>query len=261
MPNKGMNIDSEIAKLYEQNKSLQDIADELGCSKVTVFRKLKKMGVQIRNKSEAQKNRLDSGKVRHPTKGTVRSDDCKLKISEKIHDRWQNLSDEEMLAIIKQSRDRWNSMSYEKREEMHKSALAGVRRAAEDGSKIERHLYSQLIKAGYNVLYHKTSLISNTQMELDMLIPELKTVIEVDGPSHFLPVWGEDKLELTIKSDMEKNGMLLNDGYVVIRLKHHGGTISQYILRTAFKILNKELLQIKEKFPEPKNRLIERIVE
>ena len=43
--------------------------------------------------------------------------------------------------------------------------------------------------------------------------------IEVDGPSHFAPVWGEQSLQRNIEYDKKKTGLILGKGYKLIRIK------------------------------------------
>ena len=43
--------------------------------------------------------------------------------------------------------------------------------------------------------------------------------IEIDGPSHFLPVWGEDALKKNISYDQKKQGLILGRGLTLIRIK------------------------------------------
>ena len=55
--------------------------------------------------------------------------------------------------------------------------------------------------------YHKKGIVPNSNLEVDIYLPEMGAAIEIDGPSHFLPIWGEEALSKTIKSDNEKNGL------------------------------------------------------
>ena len=54
-----------------------------------------------------------------------------------------------------------------------------------------------------------------------------KIAIEVDGPAHFLPIWGEENLQKRVKSDAIKSGLLLTAGFVVLRIKHITKNLSQ----------------------------------
>jgi very-short-patch-repair endonuclease len=42
--------------------------------------------------------------------------------------------------------------------------------------------------------------------------------IEIDGPSHFLPVWGEEVLNKNKKYDQKKEGLIIGKGWKLIRI-------------------------------------------
>jgi very-short-patch-repair endonuclease len=89
-----------------------------------------------------------------------------------------------------------------------------------------------------------------------MYIPKLRTIIEVDGPSHFLPIWGEEKLDKQIKADLKKNGRILSKGFAIIRVK----VIRKVSLKRKQDMLKNVLNQlqnIEKKFPPKSQRFIE----
>ena len=70
-----------LHKYYvEQTKSFQEIADMYDTYPNKLRRDAKKFGIKIRTKSEAQKLALETGKHKHPTKGTTRKESTKNKI-------------------------------------------------------------------------------------------------------------------------------------------------------------------------------------
>ena len=92
-------------------------------------------------------------------------------------------------------------------------------------------------------------IIPSENLEIDLYIPELKTIIEVDGPSHFLPIWGEDKLQKQINADLRKSGTLLSKGYVVIRIKSLGQESLAKRDEMSRQVIG-HLNKIKDKFPK-----------
>jgi len=88
-----------------------------------------------------------------------------------------------------------------------------------------------------------------------MFVPELSVAIEIDGPSHFLPVWGQEALEKTQKSDRQKSGLVLSSGLILIRIKHTKGLSEKYKRETLVSLKN-ELDKLKRKFPSKNERLI-----
>ena len=94
-------------------------------------------------------------------------------------------------------------------------------------------------------------------MEVDLFVPGLKTAIEIDGPAHFLPIWGEESLQKHIRADAQKAGMLINRGYVILRVKNLIKNISQKRMRDILNQVIDELEKIDKKFPSSAKRLIE----
>src|SRR5690606_35818927 len=135
-----------IIKLYTQeNKSTKEIAEQLNTYPNKILRILKKAGVTLRTRSDAQKLALAEGKSPHPTKGTKRPADTKLKISEKISENWKNLSDDERRRRADVSRENWMNMTDEQKADLGRAAGQSIRKAAKEGSRLERYLMTELI--------------------------------------------------------------------------------------------------------------------
>ena len=81
-------------------------------------------------------------------------------------------------------------------------------------------------------------------------------MIEVDGPSHFEPVWGEENLKKNQRSELEKTGLVLEQGLVLIRIKQTK-RISDRYLRSVIEKLLEVINSIEEKFPKENKRYIE----
>ena len=72
--------DLDIVALYnKEHLSTYELAEHFDTYPNKIRRILKKNGVDLRTKSDAQKNALKKGRTPHPTKGTKRSEDTKLK--------------------------------------------------------------------------------------------------------------------------------------------------------------------------------------
>lgn len=246
-----------IEKLYlKEKKSFQDIALTYNTYANKIRRDAKKFNISIRNKSDAQKNALNTGKHKHPTKGQQRSSETKDKIGLGILNSWKNLDQKELDKRKKDAQKRWNNLSDDQKQNFTKMANNAVRESSKKGSKLEKYLLNELLRSGYKVDFHKEQILSNTKLQIDLFLPELNIAIEVDGPSHFLPVWGEDVLQKNIKYDNKKSGLILGKGLVLIRIKQ----LSDFS-PTRAKLILAELLQhilsIKNKFPDAKNRSIE----
>ena len=114
-----------------------------------------------------------------------------------------------------------------------------------------------MTNAGYDVIFHKRGLIENENMEVDLFIPALKTAIEIDGPAHFLPIWGQQSLDRHIRADAQKAGLLINRGFVILRVKNIIRNLSNKNMREALAVVLEEVGKIETKFPPATKRLIE----
>jgi very-short-patch-repair endonuclease len=256
--------ENEIIDMYlNQNMSPYVIAEKYNTYANKIRRILIKRGIKIDSKSEAQKKCLASGRSPHPTAGKKRSTETKEKISEGVYKNWQGLSEEEHQKRVDKAREQWNNMTVDEQEGMRRSAALAVRQASKEGSKMENFLNEELKKAGYSVLFHKKGLIASDELEIDLFIPELNTAIEVDGPSHFYPMWGktdverETILQKHINADAHKSGLLLAKGFVVIRIKHLTKHLSAKHKRGILVDLLSLLDNIRSSFPEKTKRYLE----
>lgn len=252
-----MDINKVIDMYTKQNKSTYEIAEAMKTYPNKIRRILIKSGIELKNKSEAQKNAIQTGKSIHPTKGKSRSHNEKIKISSGIKKYWDNMDDKTYKEKVKKSKDRWENMSEQDKSAMMESAIKAIQVAGKEGSKLEKFLYEAISSAGFRVEFHKKYLIQNEYLEIDMYIPEIKTIIEVDGPSHFLPIWGEEKLQKQIKADSNKTGLILSKGMLIIRIKN----LSDSTCLADREKLKLDLLNllgtIKESFPKKSERYIE----
>jgi very-short-patch-repair endonuclease len=235
-----------IEAYVDKEQSIQQIAAEYNTYPNKIRRKLVKAGVKMRDKSEAQKLALAKGVSVHPTEGKGHSDKTKLKISEKSAEVWANLSSKELEERKDVLRESFLSRPKKDREAMQRKAASAVSESSRNGSKVELFLLEELPKNGYNILFHKKGLVANTELEPDLAIPNLRTVIEIDGPAHFFPIWGQEALDKRIKSDNEKNGLFLAKGWHVLRIKHLCKTFTAKKQRTLLAEVIKELKKIEQ---------------
>ena len=212
-----------INKLYIGKKqSFGEIATEYKTYPNKVRRDAIKYGIDIRNKSDAQKNVLKQGKAKHPTKGKKRSEAEKDKISLGMHQSWNELSDKERNKRKIQSKKNWNNFSDIQKENMANAAHVAIRKTSVEGSKLEKFLLKKLIENNIKVQFHKEQTLVNTKLQIDLYLPETNTAIEVDGPSHFSPVWGQDSLSKNKRYDQKKTGLILGKGMKLIRIQQAG---------------------------------------
>jgi len=248
----------QVVDLYtKENKSTYEIAEMLQTYPNKIRRILIKNGVEIKDKSQAQKNAIIKGTSKIPTQGLKRTHEEKLKISEGMRQSWKNMCEAEYNDRVDKARSRWYDMEEAEKDRILGLAIKGVQIAGKEGSKLEKFLQKELIKAGYKVDFHKKQLIANENLEIDMSLPELKTIIEIDGPSHFLPIWGEEKLQKQIRADAHKTGLILSKGWAIIRVKNLSDTVALSAKEHLKNTLITLLTNIRQKFPDKSERYIE----
>ena len=246
-----------LVRAYKREKrSTYDIAEELNTYPNKILRALKYLNINMRSKSSAQSNAIKQGRHTHPTKGKVRTEESKIKISEGMAKHWKDMEEEEREERSKKARQQWESMSESDKENLRKKAAEAVLKASREGSKIEKFLFNSLTNSGYSVLFHKKGLIDD-KFELDLFIPELKVAIEIDGPAHFFPIWGEEALQKNIRSDIQKSGLILGAGFVMIRVKNISKSLSKKSQRDTLNTVLSALQDGEKKFPAKKDRYIE----
>lgn len=250
------NYDIIYDMYVNQKMSTRQIAEKLGVSASVIARAVKKYGIS-RSKSEAQRVALDTGRYVPPFKGKHLSDEHRRKISKQLIKMWNSMDEEKLKQHAKRSKEQWQRMSEEERKRLLEMAHQARRRAARDGSKLERFIRDELIKRGYIVYFHKKGMIINPDLEIDILLPKEKVAIEVNGPSHFLPIWGEDALKSQIKSDIEKVGLLINHGFCVIKVKTLAPKLKFASAHAVVDKINEIIQNIQKKFPPVGKRVFE----
>ena len=248
--------ESYVIKKYQEGFSCAQIAEEFDTYSKKIERALKKNGVTLRSKSDAAKGAFKSGRAKAPGKGQKRTEEEKIAISKGVEKAWSDKTPEQRKEFSQGAKERWDNIPADKKQEMQSKAGAALRLACIEGSKAEKFLKLKLEEAGYEVVMHKKGLIQGN-FEIDLLLPELNTIIEIDGPQHFLPVFGQERLEEVIKMDSIKNGLLIGKGFCVLRLKYLCKAMNKSVERKLWNIVSKEVEKISNKFPSKTKRFIE----
>lgn len=246
-----------LIKDYIENKlSFYDIADKYSTYANKIRRDAKKFGIHIRSKAEAQKNALSSGKHKHPTKGSSRPEDIKNKIGASMVASWDAATQQTKDERAKKAKAQWEKLSEDIKQNMLKKANDAVRMSSKVGSKLEKFIMSCLIADGYSVDFHKEQILSNTKLQIDLFLPKIGLAIEIDGPSHFEPVWGEDSLSKNIEYDNKKNGLILGKGLYLIRVKQ-----TQDFSKSRAKLVYEKVKVIIQTIIDNKQNIINRLFE
>lgn len=210
----------EMYAKYQKGVSLAELGKEYGTYANTIRRIFIKKKYELRTASQAQKNALKRGRKEHPTKGKKRSAEVKAKIGRSVSES----CDRELRSKL--SKENWEKQSDKFKQDLLEKAHVGMRQAAETGSKLELMLMSKLEADGYDPTWHHDLSSIHPNMHIDITC-EPKIAIEVDGPSHFEPIWGEERLAKTKQSDNLKDGALIAAGYTVIRIKAERRTTTE----------------------------------
>lgn len=209
-----------INKLYwEENLSFKDIASKHNTYANKILRDAKKLGIKRKNKSEAQKNALQTGRIQHPTKGKIRTEEEKQNIGLGVMKSWDSMDESQIKQKRIVAQKLWDQKSDDEKMNMLQKANLAVRKTSKVGSKLEHFVLNYLIDNGFKTEFHKEQILANTKLQIDIFLPTLNIAIEIDGPSHFAPVWGEDALAKNISYDKKKTGLILGKGYKLIRIR------------------------------------------
>lgn len=243
---------------YEvKNISIYEIAENCDTYPNKIRRKLIKYKIKIKNKSEAQTNAIKQGRHQHPTKGTQRSKEVREKISDSMALSWENMPITEKNRRIDLAKKQWSNMSLEEKENLKKMAKQAVRITSIEGSRLEKFLLIELRQRKFYVFFHAEEVVCNENLQIDLFLPKNNVAIEIDGPAHFYPIWGEENLAKHLLSDSVKTGLLLQAGYVLIRIKHLVKNTAKIHERRLLTTVLSVLESIRISFPPPEKRLIE----
>lgn len=215
-----------------KERSTHDIARELGTYPNRVRRALIENGIEPRDHAKAQATALKKGRSSHPVKGKGFSEDTKFKIARKVAEHWRRLDDAQYERRVEQGRAQWEKMDPGYKREMQAKAGVAIRKAAREGSKLERNIAVGLKAAGYDAGLHEEFLVPGGEAQhVDIYVPGEAVAIEIDGPTHFYPIWGEDRLVEQIAADRRKTGSLLAQRITVVRVKNVVKHVSPHMER------------------------------
>ena len=217
----------EALDLYISGKSTYEIAKLYDTYPNKIRRMFKRNGVELKSKSEAQKNALKSGRTSHPTEGRVRTEEERLKISSGAVDAWGKMPDEERARRKEFAKKRWDSRSEDYIKDFRNKGREAILRARHEGTKFELFLASKLTDFGYEIIVHDRNLLGG-YLECDLNCPDIKTVIEVDGTHHRETIYGKEALEKVQKDDKTKDDLLMAMDYNVIRVHYDEQDSSLY---------------------------------
>lgn len=206
-----------------QRLSTHVIARDRGAYPNLVRRALQYHGIPRRTRTEAQRLAIESGRHHHPTRGRHHPQETRNRISEGVSKAWAKLTTAQRSARIRLAQAQWKALPEAQRSEFRRLGLSGLRRAAEEGSRLERFLATRLARHGYQVQC-RTRI---SDQPVDILLPACRVAIQVDGPAHHLPVWGVSRLARVFQEDAVNTRRLLAQGLLLIRIKNLTRNLSE----------------------------------
>jgi very-short-patch-repair endonuclease len=235
----------EIRQLYEdEGKSFRVIAVEFETYPNKIKRFYERNGGVPRDKRDAQQIALKVGRSIHPTKGRERSEEERYNISKGQAEFWEHCDPEKIEKARQYAQAQWARMSEEDREALLASARDAARKTATEGSKLEIAIMTALARAGYQVEHQKDDILIDPRLRIDLFLPELSTAIEVDGLSHFAPIWGEENFRRNMLADQKKLGLLISLGIKVIRVKNTRNSLTLVMMRRTIDMVLQAVEQI-----------------
>ncbi len=211
-----------ICQEYVQNKrSTSDIAKELKTYPITIRRILKRNNVTVRSHSDAQKQYLKNNV--HPMQGKTRTAAEREKISDGMRKFWDNMTPEEkekdFLRRSQTSKKMWAKMTTQEKELLLGNMRKANLKTRNQGSRNENMIAELLKDKGYVVSQRTNDYTPGHMFEIDICLPNDSIAIEVDGITHYDGIYGDKQFKRVCKSDKNKNQILLNAGFMVIRVK------------------------------------------
>ncbi len=222
--------EQQIRRLYlDEGLSMRKIAVETNIPLATLSRFMKKYGIASRDKAQAQMNYLKDHD--HQMSGRQHTDETKKKISHSLGTFWDSLSIDEREEVKRKIgsawKRKWAAMSEQERKLTMESLTSKAREAQGGGSRLERFIATELRKRGYIIEERSTNYTAGKNFEVDLALPKEMIAIEVDGPTHFLAIYGEEHLEQQQERDARKDEMINAIGYNVLRIQDNNGPLSQ----------------------------------
>lgn len=224
-------INEDDARRFYQDEglSMRQLAAKLNVPLATLSRFMKKHGITSRDKAEAQKNYLKDHE--HQMQGKKHSDSTKQKISKGLGEFWDKLSEDDKEELKKKIgsawRRKWQQMSDTDRRAMMESLSNKAKEMQGQGSRFERFVAEELRKRGYAVEERSVNYTAGKQFEVDIALPKERIAIEIDGPTHFLPIHGEDHLKEQQERDARKDELITGTGMNMLRIRDNNGPLSQ----------------------------------
>ena len=85
----------------------------------------------------------------------------------------------------------------------------------------------KLIEEGFLVEQRTKTWTPGNQFHVDIALPQEKVIIEVDGPTHWSPIYGDVELLKVEQKDAKKDAVLIANGWKVLRVQDASGSTTR----------------------------------
>ena len=213
-----MKLTKESLEELYGSMSLDQMAKHLNMAKSTLYYHMRKLGVQRRSKSEAQKHHLSNSD--HQRKGKKHSDETRERISSGTREFWDSKRGQEQKQKLGDLRkSEWDKRSAKQRSSVLKRLQDAVRPAPGElsrfGEKLAQFLGErEVVRTGVKLASDHIS---------DIILDDRKVVVELLLP---VSVYG-DKQEQKVEARYDRLVNQLNDvGYRVMIIEDQSNSIS-----------------------------------
>lgn len=227
---------------FEERLSFKQIADRFGVTESAVRYQFQKAGFTPRTKSEAQKIYLENNP--HQRKGLPHTKETKELLSRTVEAYWQN-NEQKKLESLKKRQDWWSSLSDSEKERRISLMNDGAKQRAGKGGKFENRLAEYLQVNGYVVEQRTNRYTPGYAFQVDLALPEINLLIEVDGPVHYRVVYTEADLIQHQERDAKKNEKIIDGGLDILRVRTSKTTLTEAKCRRVLNKIN-EIIEFNE---------------
>lgn len=209
---------AQLEDLY-RSMSIGEMAEHLGIARSTLYYHMRKLGVQRRDKSQAQKQHLETAD--HQRKGKAHSDETREKIAEGTRRFWES-------SDGKQQKDRLAAL---RREEWDQRSAKDRKRVLSRLQSAERPAPGKLSRFGEKLATFlgeredvRTGITLTPGHVSDIILPSRKVVVELLLP---VSVYGDEQ-EKKLEARYDRLASGLNDaGYRVVIVEDKSNSLSQ----------------------------------
>ncbi len=185
----------------QEGISIRALAAEIGVHHNKLRRAMLKAGIPIMSPGESISSSIKSGRSK-TRKGAKITEEHKMSIAKANKG-------------VKRKAQTKNNYILKRNQLARSEAARANRTSSKVGSKFERMVFDKLVELGYNV----TQQYKVDDYKIDLFMNDYKLAIEIDGKSHWEPIYGTDRLAVTQSKDKAKDKAMELRGFHILRVR------------------------------------------